>query len=214
VTDQRIIDSTAGSASLTADWIVALAFAGLAFFLTGVVFVGDRFSGNTAAKWIAGAFLLLGLRMLFRVAFQTRDAFSYGHIRLHLRATPVTIGGALEGEIEFPRKASSVSHVVGTLACTRFKWHGGPHSGVRSEQDVWATSKGLELIVTGPRGRASLRFDIPAGQPHSGEHLLNGRTAGTADAVDHAWELRLWAAAPRRNLDRRFPIIVLADTHH
>jgi hypothetical protein len=214
VSAQRIIESTEKPSSLAGDWIVALAFAGLAVLIAGIVFGSDRFSGDAGPKWIAGAFLLGGAGMLIRVAFQTLDAFRFGRIRLHLHSAPAFVGGTLEGELEFPRKSSLLRHVVGTLACTRIKWHSSSGSGIRSEEDFWVTSKGLELIVTGPRGRAALRFDIPAGQPHSGAHSSSGWTAGTAETVDHAWELRVRAAAPGLNLDRRFPITVMPNVRH
>jgi hypothetical protein len=216
MTGQRIIDSTDKPASLAGEWLVAVVFGALVLPVAGIAFSPGPMSGETALKWIAGIFLLAALGNVCRLTFRTLDVFRFGRIRLHLRATPVTLGGALEGELEFPRKASSLKDVIATLACTRIIWRGGSGPGggggaTRSDEDIWTVQQRLELVVRGPRGRAVLRFDIPAGQPDSAAHSSSGLTLGVAKTVDHAWELRLRAAAPGLNLERRFPITVLAN---
>jgi hypothetical protein len=209
-----IIDSREKPASLAGEWIVALALSGLALIFIGIAFHFKRSSGESMPMWIAGAFLLAGLGKLCSVTYRVFDSVKFGRIRLHLRATPVVVGGPLDGELEFPKKASLLRDVVASLACVRVKWHSQGGTGIRLQEDIWITHKHLDLVVRGQRGRAALRFDVPVGQPDSTVSSSSGWTPGVAETVDHGWELRLKAVAPGLNLERRFPIIVVASSHH
>lgn len=210
--EQRVIDSTEKPGSLVGDWIVGLGLFGLLLVLAGISYHYARETGASVPKWIAGAFLLFSIAYLWRVTFQTLDVIKFGRIRLHLRAIPVTVGGVLDGELEFPKRAPSLSKVVATLACVRVKWHATGGSGsIRSQEDIWVVYKQLELVVRGARGRAAFRFDVPADQPDSKMNSFTDGFVPVAETVDHGWELRVNATAPGLNLERRFRIDVEAS---
>jgi hypothetical protein len=209
--EQSVIDSTEKPGSLAAGWIAGLGLFGLLLVLAGISYSYARETGESAPKWIAGALLLFGLAYLWRITSQTLDVIKFGRIRLHLRVIPAAVGGVLDGELEFPKKAASLGRVVATLACVRVKWHATGGSGsIRSQEDIWTAYKQLELVVRGARGRAAFRFDVPADQPDSKASSSIGGFVRVAETINHGWELRVKAAAPGLDLERRFRINVAA----